>query len=82
MIRLLADPDGGALPALKESDAVQWAVGPEGGFTEAETASFMAAGFKPVRFGRSILRFDTAAVAALALTAQARLGPLQQGNGR
>ena len=33
-----------------------------------------AAGFKPVALGRSTLRFDTAALAALVLTAQARLG--------
>lgn len=79
-LRLLADPEGGALPAIRESDGVQWAIGPEGGFTEAELAMLKTAGFKPVRLGRSILRFDTAALAALALTAQARFGTLQPGN--
>ena len=75
MVRLLAEPEGGPLPQLKESDAVQWAIGPEGGFTESEMAALKTAGFKPVRLGRSTLRFDTAALAALALTAQARLEP-------
>lgn len=72
-VRLLADAEGGPMPALREGDAVQWAVGPEGGFSETETAALRAAGFRPVVLGRSTLRFDTAAVAALALTAQARL---------
>jgi 16S rRNA (uracil1498-N3)-methyltransferase len=52
---------------------VAWAVGPEGGYTEAETAALRVAGFRSVVLGRATLRFDTAAVAALALTAQARL---------
>jgi 16S rRNA (uracil1498-N3)-methyltransferase len=72
-IRLLASAQGGALPALKESDQVQWLVGPEGGFTEPELASIQAAGFKPVALWRSTLRFDTAAIAALAQLAHARL---------
>jgi 16S rRNA (uracil1498-N3)-methyltransferase len=78
-IRLLAEVDGGPMPALKESDAVQWAIGPEGGFTDAESGALKAAGFRPVALGRSTLRFDTAALAALALTAQARLVTPQQG---
>lgn len=81
-IRLLADMDGGPLPTIRESDAVQWAIGPEGGFTEAEIAMLKAAGFRPVALARATLRFDTAALAALALTAQARLVTPQQGNAR
>lgn len=77
VVRLLADADGGQLPAIRESDAVQWAIGPEGGFTEAESATLKAAGFRPVALGRATLRFDTAATAALALTAQARFQPQQ-----
>ncbi len=73
-VRLLADPEGGPLPPLRESDPVQWAIGPEGGFTEAETASLRQAGFRPVALGRLVLRYDTAALAALAITQQARLG--------
>ena len=81
-VRLLADPDGGPMPAARESDAVQWAIGPEGAFTEAEIAVLVGGGFRPVTLGRGILRFDTAAVAALALSAQARLGsPLMGSHG-
>jgi 16S rRNA (uracil1498-N3)-methyltransferase len=72
-VRLLASTQGGLMPALKESDQVQWLVGPEGGFTEAELSRIQSAGFKPVALWRSTLRFDTAALAALALVAQARL---------
>jgi 16S rRNA (uracil1498-N3)-methyltransferase len=72
VVRLLADPDGGPMPPLREGAAVQWAIGPEGGFSEAELATLKGAGFKPVTLGRSTLRFDTAAVAALAMTAAMR----------
>ncbi|MFI5208595.1 MAG: RsmE family RNA methyltransferase [Gemmatimonadales bacterium] len=72
-VRLLASAQGGRVPALRESDHVQWLVGPEGGFTEPELARVQAAGFKAVALWRSTLRFDTAALAALALVAQARL---------
>ena len=74
VVRLLATPDGGPMPAVRDSDPVQWAIGPEGGFSEAEIASLKAAGFVPVVLGRGTLRFDTAALAALAVTAMARTG--------
>jgi len=79
-VRLLASTQGGAMPALKESDQVQWMVGPEGGFTEPELARVQSAGFTPVALWRSTLRFDTAALAALALVAQARLGTSPSGS--
>jgi 16S rRNA (uracil1498-N3)-methyltransferase len=72
--RFLADPEGGALPPIGEGDAVQWAIGPEGGFSEPESAALLAAGFKAVSLGRLVLRFETAAMAALAVTATARGG--------
>ena len=72
--RLLADHQGGSMPALREGEAVQWAIGPEGGFTEVEVVALKAAGFRPVALGRATLRFDTAAVAALAVTSMARAG--------
>ena len=65
-VRLLADHDGGPMPALREGDAVQWAIGPEGGFSDAELGVLRAAGFRPVSLARATLRFETAAVAALA----------------
>jgi len=79
-VRLLADPEGTPMPAIREADVVLWAVGPEGGFTDAESTALKAAGFRPVNLGRAILRFDTAALAALALTAQARLGANSHGS--
>lgn len=72
-VRLVAHRDGGPLPRIREGDAVQWAVGPEGGLEDGEVAAIRAAGYVPVALGRSTLRFDTAALAALALTAAARL---------
>jgi 16S rRNA (uracil1498-N3)-methyltransferase len=38
------------------------AVGPEGGFSPGEAARFMAAGFKPLVMGNTILRTETAAL--------------------
>jgi 16S rRNA (uracil1498-N3)-methyltransferase len=65
-IRWLADP-GGATPAMIPVAAPAWtAVGPEGGFTDAERATLERAGWTPVRLGRHILRFETAAVVAAA----------------
>ena len=65
-IRLLADVEGTPLPAIGEGDPVQWAIGPEGGFTDDERSVLLAAGFKPIVLGRATLRFETAAIAALA----------------
>ncbi|MFI5245782.1 MAG: RsmE family RNA methyltransferase, partial [Gemmatimonadales bacterium] len=42
-------------------------VGPEGGMESAELEQFKAAGFRPVSLGHTVLRFETAAVAALAV---------------
>ena len=72
-VRLLAHAEGGPVPRIREGDPVQWAVGPEGGFSDQEIAAFRAAGFVPVALGRATLRFETAAVACLAISAAARL---------
>lgn len=72
-LRLLAHGDGGPMPPVREGDAVQWVVGPEGGLSEGEVAALRAAGFVLVGLGRATLRFDTAALACLAVTAAARL---------
>ncbi|TDC01311.1 16S rRNA (uracil(1498)-N(3))-methyltransferase [Micromonospora fluostatini] len=44
-------------------------VGPEGGVSEAEVATFTEAGARPVRLGPTVLRTSTAGVAALAVLA-------------
>jgi len=45
-----------------EPEFVALAVGPEGGFSPAETARFMEAGFRPLLMGGAILRTETAAL--------------------
>jgi 16S rRNA (uracil1498-N3)-methyltransferase len=70
--RWLTDPAGGPPVSLHPAEALVLAIGPEGGFTEAERGSILRAGFAPVRLGPYVLRFDTAAVAALALAAHLR----------
>jgi len=53
--------------ALKKSaGAVAFAVGPEGGWTAEEISEFDAAGWRSVTMGTTILRAETAAIAALA----------------
>ncbi|UJX40605.1 16S rRNA (uracil(1498)-N(3))-methyltransferase [Desulfovibrio sp. JY] len=42
-------------------------LGPEGGLTDAEARTFQDAGYAPVSLGERVLRFETAALAVLAL---------------
>ena len=46
-------------------DSMAFAVGPEGGLTEAEVEAARVAGFAPVSLGRFILRTETVAAAVL-----------------
>ncbi len=46
------------------------AVGPEGGFSDAELDGLVQAGFAPCRVGRTILRVETAAIAGVALVSE------------
>ncbi len=77
-LRLILDPVGEVsladLAGPAPASAVL-AVGPEGGFSEAERARFRAAGFIGLRLGPRILRTETAGLAALAVL-QARYGDL------
>jgi 16S rRNA (uracil1498-N3)-methyltransferase len=68
----LADAEGTMAATLGPAEAVTIAVGPEGGFTVEERAAFRAAAFVPVRFGPHLLRFETAALAALTVAWYAR----------
>jgi 16S rRNA (uracil1498-N3)-methyltransferase len=68
--RVVLDPDGLPLLHLGSSgwrEPVSIAVGPEGGIEEAEHAQLADAGFVRASLGDTILRFETAGVAALAV---------------
>jgi 16S rRNA (uracil1498-N3)-methyltransferase len=69
----LADIAGAAPPARSDQTPVSVAIGPEGGLTEAEREALLSAGYRPVVLGRHTLRFETAALAAAAAVAQARM---------
>ncbi|MEM1413459.1 MAG: RsmE family RNA methyltransferase [Myxococcota bacterium] len=63
---------GARQPGVRTPDARGWvAVGPEGGFTDAELQAFADAGWASLSLGPTILRAETAALAALALLAAA-----------
>ncbi len=67
---LLLDPDEHDLrlgQAARGASRLLVAVGPEGGFTPAERARAIAAGFAPVALGRLVLRTETAGLAALSV---------------
>ena len=55
----------GAFPELGTAADVAFFVGPEGGFTDAETQALNEAGAVPLRIGPWTLRVETAAVAGL-----------------
>lgn len=76
-MRLVLD-DGGAqaLSAVELADRVEIAVGPEGGFSEAELGAMKASGVLPVRLGPRIMRTETAGPAAIAVL-QAIAGDFQ-----
>jgi len=52
----------------QEATSVALAIGPEGGWTEEELQLFERAGWVSVSLGATILRAETAAIAALAIT--------------
>ena len=58
-------------PARKHGDTLALLLGPEGGWTDRERSAFTAANWKPVSLGPTILRAETAAIAALAVIAAA-----------
>ena len=54
------------LPGLAGAH-IALALGPEGGLTDDERASFSAAGWRTASLGTNVLRFETAGIAALAM---------------
>ena len=66
-VKLLAHPyDSQSLSGLSVSpnQPVAIAIGPEGGFTDDEFTSLTDAGWRPTKLGPTILRIETAAIAA------------------
>lgn len=66
-VRILAHPGGEALNAVcaqcrQTQTPLFAAIGPEGGFSDAEIADAQAAGWRTVSLGKSILRTETAAM--------------------
>lgn len=90
-IRLLLSERGGARPMREllepAADAVHGvrpasvvvAIGPEGGWTDAEFSAALAAGFAEAALGINILRTETAVCAALAAV-QYAFGAFRRGN--
>lgn len=67
---------GSALPAFRDTGAIDVLVGPEGGFESREVEAAIRAGMRPVGMGPRILKAETACVAALAVL-QATHGDLR-----
>ena len=67
---VLAEAERGKslLSVLKDSHEFSLAVGPEGGWTSSELDSFQSNGWSSASLGTTILRAETAAAAALAIT--------------
>ncbi len=73
-LRLLLDENPDVPPILQllpesrtASDRVALLLGPEGGWTDDERHDAINAGWRPGSFGKTILRSETAAIAALAI---------------
>lgn len=71
--RLVLDASGEPIGRESLTPPVTIAVGPEGGFQPDELDRLCQARFRPVSLGANVLRFETAAVAALAIV-RAALG--------
>lgn len=65
--RLLLDAQGEGLAPARLAWPLAIALGPEGGLEPGERDRLVASGWRPVRLASTILRFETAAVAALSL---------------
>ena len=70
--RWIADPAGAIPPAAMAEEPTTVLVGPEGGFSPAESGAATAAGYRPIALAPYILRFETAALAAAAAVTTAR----------
>ena len=70
------EPLPGMFPVERRADdSVALLIGPEGGWAAEERTEFGASGWVPVSLGPSILRAETAALAAIAIVSAAWLPP-------
>jgi len=65
--RYVLDFEGTPLPRASTDERTALMVGPEGGWTEQERAAAAEVGAQSVRLGSTVLRAETAALAALAI---------------
>jgi 16S rRNA (uracil1498-N3)-methyltransferase len=79
--RLVLEASGQPIRHESFAAPVTIAVGPEGGFDADELKRFRDARFRPVSLGANVLRFETAAVAALAIVRAALGDSLEGPNG-
>ncbi len=71
--RVLLDAGGDAPDLARLTTPVIIALGPEGGLEETERAMLVSSGFRPTTLGDNILRFETAAIAGIAVVRAALL---------
>ncbi|HEY7878287.1 MAG TPA: RsmE family RNA methyltransferase [Gemmatimonadaceae bacterium] len=76
--RWLLDAEGEPVSSIQISAPLTIAVGPEGGLEPEERATFVTAGFIPVRVAPLTLRFETAAIAGLAVARAALLTTMER----
>ena len=63
---IVAHPDGAEIRTLEAAAEITVVIGPEGGFTMAETSAMTEAGAIAVGLGENILRIESAAVSLVA----------------
>lgn len=71
--RILLDASGKPPVMQRLASPVTVALGPEGGLDQGEREALVAAAFTPVSLGSNILRFETAAIAGIAVARAALL---------
>jgi 16S rRNA (uracil1498-N3)-methyltransferase len=79
---LLADPDGDSPPVIGSQESIGWLVGPEAGFDLEEVELIdNVLGAARICLGQHIMRFETAAIAAAAVTEMARIERIRERRG-
>ena len=79
--RFLLDAEGGRFDAGPAAAGAAIILGPEGGMEPDERDLLVAGGWRPVALAATILRFETAGVAAMAIVRAAHLSPAGEPHG-